>query len=114
VHNCKGVNKYDVGDYNDLKRRDTVGDGLDIHHATQKHPAQQVIEGYNPKTGPSIALPASEHRRIPTIKGQYNGSPRDLLAKDIKDLRKYTNTPNSALKKLIRLNKKSSAGAFTK
>ena len=40
------------------------------------------------------------------MKGDYSGSARDLLAKDIRDLRKYTNTPNSALKELIELNKK--------
>ncbi len=109
-----GVAKYEVGDSNDLQKRSAVGDKLDIHHATQKHPAGQIIDGYDPKTGPSIALPSREHKRIPTIKGTYSGNARDLLAKDIKDMRQHTNAPNSALQNLIRLNKETSPGAFTK
>jgi hypothetical protein len=32
-------------------------------------------------------------------------SPRSLLARDIWNLRRYTNTPNSSLQQLIELNK---------
>ena len=80
----------------------------------QKHPAKQAINGYNKKTGPSIALPRGEHRAIPTKKGTYSGSARDLLAKDIRDLRNYTNTPNSALKQLIQENKNAYPNAYKK
>ena len=52
VHNyCK---PYDYGDYNIL---DSRGDNLDLHHAPQGNPAKQVINGYDYKTGPVIALP---------------------------------------------------------
>ncbi|WP_332405140.1 hypothetical protein [Vibrio metschnikovii] len=108
------VTKYEVGTFDNLTKRSAVGDKLDIHHAAQKHPAGQVIDGYDPKTAPSIAVPARKHRRIPTIKGDYSGNARDLLAKDIKDLRSHTNAPNSALKDLIRLNKETYLGAFNK
>jgi len=91
-----------------------VGDGLEVHHAAQAHPASQVIPGYDRATAPSIALPYKEHRRIPTQKGPYEGTPRDLLAKDINDLRRHTNAPNKALRELIDLNKKCYPGAFRK
>lgn len=90
------------------------GDGLDIHHAGQKHPMEQIVEGYNPQKGPSIAIPRREHLNIPTVKGDYSGTARDLLAKDILDLRKYTNAPNSALRELINLNKQMYPNSFGK
>ncbi|WP_231624290.1 hypothetical protein, partial [Yersinia similis] len=108
------TNKYEVGTFDDLQRRSKVGDGLDIHHAAQKHPAGQVISGYDPKTAPSIALPRAEHKLIPTMKGPFTGTARDLLAKDIRDLRNYTNAPPSTIKDLIRLNKEMFPDVFTK
>ncbi|MCA1032996.1 hypothetical protein LCL95_18570, partial [Bacillus timonensis] len=108
------VQKYEVGVFDDLQKRSEVGDKLDIHHVGQKHPASQVIDGYNPQYAPSIAVPFREHKRIPTLKGDYNGSARDLLAKDIWDLRRHTNAPNSALKELININKSMYPGSFLK
>ncbi len=108
------VKKYEVGAFDSLTKRSVVADKLDIHHAAQKHPAGQVIDGYDPKNAPSIAIPAREHRRIPTLIGEYRKSARDLLAKDIKDLRNHTNAPNSALQDLIRLNKETYPSAFSK
>jgi hypothetical protein len=109
-----GLRKYEVGSFSALKGKSTPGDQIEIHHAAQKHPAGQAIPGYDPKTGPSIALPRGEHREIPTQKGSYSGSARDLLAKDIKDLRSNTNAPNSSLRELIELNKETYPGAFAK
>jgi hypothetical protein len=100
------VKKYEVGTYDDLKKRSQTGDGLDIHHAVQKHPAEQVIPGYNQKRGPSIALPKREHAKIKDIKGEYKGTSRDLLAKNVKDLREHTKAENKILRELIDLNKK--------
>jgi RHS repeat-associated protein len=110
----EGVGEYEVGTYNSLKGRSIPDDGIEIHHAVQKHPAGQVVPGYDPKSGPSIALPRGEHREIPTMKGGYAGSARDLLAKDIRDLRTNTNAPNSALRELIQLNKDMFPGAFAR
>jgi hypothetical protein len=50
-----------------------------------------MVPGYNPETGPAIAVPGDEHAQTPTIKGAYTGTARDLRAKDIKTLRKHTN-----------------------
>ncbi|WNN47249.1 hypothetical protein RIN58_12580 [Siccibacter colletis] len=108
------VKAYEVSTNNDLRNRSQSGDELDIHHAMQKHPAGQVVTGYDPKTGPSIALPRAEHQQIPTMKGPYSGSARDLLAKDIRDLREYTNAPASSIKELIKLNKEMYPEAFMK
>ena len=80
----------------------------------QTQPGKQVIPSYNRDLAPAIALPSKEHKLIPTMKGNYSGSPRDILAKDIRDLRKYTNAPNSALKELIELNKKMYPSDFKK
>ena len=97
-----------------LKGRSIVGDGLDIHHAMQKNPAGQVVPNYNPLSAPSIALPRAEHAMIPTLRGPYTGSARSLLAKDIMDMRNYTNVPNSSLIELIKLNKQMYPAAFIK
>ncbi|MCU4391658.1 RHS repeat-associated core domain-containing protein [Acinetobacter courvalinii] len=109
-----GVSKYEVGSFNVLKGNSIVGDGLDIHHLMQKNPAKQVIPNYDPLTAPSIALPRGEHAMIPTLKGEYTGSPRSLLAKDIMDMRNYTSAPNRSLIKLIEMNKQMYPTAFTK
>jgi len=114
VSAASSVAKYEVGLFNDLKAKSLVGDGLDIHHVAQSCPATQAIPGYNRLTAPSIAIPQAEHRLIPTISGNYNGAARDLLAKDILDLRNYTNAPNSSLQELIQLNKQTYPNAFAK
>lgn len=105
---------YEVGAYNELKANSLKGDMLDIHHAGQANPMGQVIPNYNRTTAPSISLPANEHQMIPTQKGVYEGAARDQLAKDIRDLRNYTNAPNSALQDLIRLNKEMYPNSFGK
>lgn len=98
------VGTYEVGTVEELKSR-SRGDKIDIHHAPQAKPAGQVIANYDPAKAPGIAVPQGEHQKIPTQKGSYTGTPRDLLAKDVRDLRKHTNAPNSALQKLVKLAK---------
>jgi uncharacterized protein RhaS with RHS repeats len=111
---CGFTEKYEVGTFNDLKKRSASHDDLDLHHAMQKHPAGHVVSGYDPKTAPAIAIPKLEHQQIPTMKGTYTGSARDLLAKDVRDLRVYTNAPSSKIQELIRLNKEMYPEAFIK
>jgi len=82
--------------------RSLVGDDLDFHHVVQKNPAGQIIEDYNKRTAPSIAIPKEMHDQIPTLRGEFYGTARDLLAKDIRDLRNYTDAPNSSLQQLIK------------
>lgn len=108
------VEKYEVGTFDNLQSRSKVGDGLDIHHAPQKHPAGQAIDGYDPKTAPSIALPAKEHKSLSTVKGNYSGNARSQLAKDVKDMRNNTNVPNQNLQDLIQLNKEMYPNSFNK
>jgi len=106
VVNKGPVQPYEVGMTADLWRRSVPGDDLSIHHAPQGKPAGQLIEGYEYKNAPGIALPKAEHSDIPTLKRENTaGTPRQQLAKDIRDLRKYTNAPNSSLQQLIDLNK---------
>jgi RHS repeat-associated protein len=99
------VQPYDVGEASDLRGRSVPGDNIDIHHVPQQNPAGQTVQGYDGKTGPAIALPNDEHKAIPTEKGEATKSPRDQLAKDVKDLRNNTNAPNSQIQKVIDLNK---------
>jgi RHS repeat-associated protein len=44
------IAKYSVGTYRDLRNASRVGDELALHHVPQRHPAAQVIPGYDPKT----------------------------------------------------------------
>ena len=97
-----------------MKGRSVAGDGLDIHHAMQKQPAGQFVKGYDPLTAPSISVPRAEHIQIPNLRGDYTGTARELLARDIRNLRNYTNAPNGSLRELIDLNKQTYPGAFGK
>lgn len=117
----KTVGKYAVGQYKDLKAisRNT---GLDIHHVGQKAHYQNMIPGYNPQTGPSIAVPYKGHREnIPDVgyvSREMNvppgTTPRDILARDIKELRRvYPDIPNKNLQELVNLNKQMYPGSFT-
>ena len=97
-----------------LRGRSLVGDELDVHHAGQAHPFEQIIPGYNRNTGPAIAVPRAQHGNIPTVRGSVTGNARDQLAKDIRDLRNYTDAPNSSLRELIDLNNQMYPGSFVK
>jgi hypothetical protein len=110
----KGVQKYEVGKYKDLKNKSEVGDELDLHHVPQQNPAKQVVKNYNKNDAPSIALPKKEHAAIPKSKGEYSGTARSQLAKDIKDLRKNTKAPNSSLQELVKQNKATYPDAYKK
>ena len=100
--------KYQVGAYKDIKG---IGD-FDAHHVGQKVAMKKLVDGYDPMTAPAINVPKIGH----TIKGD-NGivsrntkgitSARQLLARDIKELRRvYPDIPNSKLQELIEMNKK--------
>lgn len=114
---AKGVEKYTVGAYKEIKG--TVP-GLDAHHVGQKTLMKDMIPGYDPATAPAILVPKVGH----TIKGP-NGivsrstegltTPRDVVARDIRELRRvYPDVPNSQLQQLIRMNKDAYPGSFAK
>ncbi|MGG4508252.1 hypothetical protein ABEP00_11720, partial [Heyndrickxia sporothermodurans] len=104
----KGTGKYQVGAYKDIKGIE----GLDAHHAGQKAAMKKLVDNYDLNTEPAINVPKVGH----TIKGPHGivsrstkgiDNPRQLLARDIRELRRvYDGIPNSALKELIELNKK--------
>jgi RHS repeat-associated protein len=107
--------KYSVGAYNAI--RGTVA-GMDAHHVGQKALMQSLIPGYDALTAPAILVPKLGH----TIRGP-NGivsrsmdglhTPRDVLARDIRELRRvYSDVPNSSLQELIQMNKQTYPGAF--
>jgi hypothetical protein len=108
------VQPYDVGTVDELKARSVPGEKIDVHHAPQAKPAGQVIPNYDPAKAPGIAIPQGEHQKIPTQKGTHTGSPRDLVAKDVRDLRNHTKAPNSALQKLVKLVKETFPEAMNK
>lgn len=112
---AKDLGRFSVGRYDEL-----VGavKGLDAHHVGQKALMKELIPGYDPLSAPSILVPKAGH----TIRGP-NGivsrsmdgltTPRDVLARDIKELRRvYPEVPNSQLQQLIRMNKDAYPGSF--
>ena len=98
------VRAYEVGTFNALRSRSAIGDGLDLHHVPQTRPASQVVPGYTRGDAPAIALPRTEHARIP--KGPYSGTPEELLARDVSNLRTYTGSPESSIDELVDLIKR--------
>jgi hypothetical protein len=79
---------------------------------------KDLIPGYDPTTAPAILVPKVGH----TIKGP-NGivsrsmdgltTPRDVLARDVRELRRvYPDVPNASLQKLIEMNKNAYPGSF--
>jgi hypothetical protein len=107
-----GVEAFEVATHDALKARSVVGDALDLHHVGQAHAMEQLIPGYSRATAPSIVLPREQHALIPNLRGTVDLTPRQLLARDIMNLRNYTDAPNSSLRELIDLNKKMYPEAF--
>jgi RHS repeat-associated protein len=114
AQDARGLAPYALGTYDALRARSIVGDALDIDHVVQANPAAQIIPGYLRSGAPSIALSEAEHSLIPRLSGPYTGTARDLLAWDIRNLRKFTNAPNSSLQDLINLNKQMYPAPFVK
>ncbi|SFT53382.1 RHS repeat-associated core domain-containing protein [Selenomonas sp. GACV-9] len=99
---------YQVGEYNKIKGKP----GLDAHHVGQKAMMKKLVKNYDFKTAPAINVPIRGHTRRLGDKGIVSrkmkgiNSARQLLARDIKELRRvYPDIPNQKLKELIELNK---------
>ena len=93
---------WQVGEYGKM---DSVNDDLDLHHVPQKHPAYQVIPGYDEWTAPAIAVPKEIHRKFlnpRSITGTYSGTAKELVHKDLDDLR-AAGAPSKAVKKLEKM-----------
>jgi RHS repeat-associated protein len=112
VDTADPVAAYEVGEYDALRARYAADGGengavLEMHHMSQAHPAQQVVQGYVKEKGPAIALPVAEHRRLAgrNIRGIYSGTPQQLIAKGMRDLAERTNAPRAARIELYNLNR---------
>jgi RHS repeat-associated protein len=112
--------RYEVGIHEDLKIKGS-GIGLDSHHVGQKALMGKFISGYDLEKAPAILVPAEGHIRKKPGVGIVSRSSseitnvRDLVARDIKELRRvYPDIPNEKLNELIDLNKKMYPEAFEK
>lgn len=100
--------KFRVGSYRTIKG----AKGLDAHHVGQKAVMKKYIRNYNSRTAPAINVPKRGHTRkgprgIVSRNTKGINSARDVIARDIRELRRvYPDIPNSQLKKLIERNKK--------
>jgi hypothetical protein len=96
---------YKVGPYNEIKG----AEGMNAHHVGQKAVMENLVPSYDPNTAPAINVPSQGHTRGSSVvsrstKGFINA--RQVIARDIMELRRvYPDIPNSALQKLINLNK---------
>ncbi|POD60000.1 RHS family protein [Pseudomonas syringae group genomosp. 3] len=96
------------------------GKNLDFHshHVGQKNLMKDLVEGYDPATAPAMLVPRVGHTvskegvgivsrsRINPNTGLPFTSARDVVARDIKELRRvYPDIPNTKLQELIKLNK---------
>jgi hypothetical protein len=95
------------------KSRGMLVQGRSLLHAKEKM-VYCPRKSHSRVTGPAIALPDAGHGLIPILRGTTNLTPQQVLARDILNLRNYTNAPNSSLEGLIELNKQMYPGAFGK
>jgi hypothetical protein len=80
----------------------------------------RLVPGYDPKTAPAILVPRAGHTLngpLGIVSRSSNGitSARDLIARDIRELRRvYKDIPRDRLIALIQMNKDMYPGAFIK
>lgn len=113
---CKSE-KWDVNSHQNNKNAvKGLNLGLDSHHVGQKNIMKDLVEGYDPMTAPAILVPRSGHTvskegvgivsrsKINSNTGLPFTNTRDVLARDIKELRRvYPEVPNGKLQGLIEL-----------
>ena len=116
VFGKKGLDKYSVGEYKDLKGKVK---GLDAHHVGQKAVLKKHIKDYDEKTAPSILVPKKGHTEVKPklgvvsrktnieIKNPNTKKPaRSVIARDVQELKRvYPDIPNPKLQELIKMNK---------
>ena len=93
--------------------------GLDSHHVGQAAVMERLVPGYNRQTAPTILVPREGHTvrnangDIVSRRTDGINSARDLLARDIRELRRvYPQLSNSQLRALIEANKKAYPESF--
>lgn len=94
----------DAGSYAGLQARSVVGDALDLHHMPQ------AAAGFTSRgAGGAIAMPYAEHvltrtygiRGVQSLKADAGLSFRQVLARDIWDVRSIAGSYNQGLRDLI-------------
>ena len=109
---------FQVGTHEDLIKIN-AGTGLDSHHAGQKAIMGNLVANYDEMKAPAILVPTVGHtrtkdgigvvsrRKVNPRTGNPFTSARELLARDIRELRRVygDEVPNKQLQKLIDLNK---------
>ncbi|MEC1180000.1 RHS repeat-associated core domain-containing protein [Metasolibacillus meyeri] len=102
--------KYEIGIHEDLIVKG-AGTGLDSHHVGQKALMKKFIPSYDELKAPAILVPREGHTRKAvgvgivsrSVKGIHGA--RDLLARDIRELRRvYPDISNAKLQELINMN----------
>jgi hypothetical protein len=73
---------------------------VDIHHVPRSDVMLKIASGYDPRIGTCIALPTREHKNIPVERDKKDRTPSEQLRQDLNDLREYTQTPESVIRKL--------------
>lgn len=100
---------YDVGLAKDLRNKPVKG--TEVNHTPGSAQASTLVATHKKTNNyghePAIRLPASEHGAVTKAQAALpaQASARDLLAKEVRILRKHTNAPNSKIREVIRSNK---------
>lgn len=105
-----------VGSYRELTML-AKGSGLEAHHVGQKALMKNFIPDYNFMTAPAILVPKLGHTLGSGVlsrstRGFINA--RQVVARDVLELRRVYSIPNSQLLNLIQMNKQMYPKAFMK
>jgi hypothetical protein len=85
---------------------------IDLHHVPNIRDSKRLIKGYKIETGVAIGLPSKVHRILKTKRFSDALNARDLLAREIYNLRRNSPIPSSVLLKMVELNKKKYPDTF--
>ena len=112
---------YEVGLAKNLRKTSQLAEYRSANYVPQTAQASSLIGDFNlaSKAGnePAIRLAVSEHGAVSAAQAArpyVPASARELLAQDISILRNNTAAPNSALQKLIQMNKELHPVDYTK
>ncbi|GAA3954534.1 hypothetical protein GO495_31470 [Chitinophaga oryziterrae] len=86
----------------------------DLHHIPNIRDSKRLIKNFNVKTGVAIALRFKAHQNLKMARFEDVFSARDLMAKEIWNLRQHSLIPINVLLKIIELNRKKYPESFKK
>lgn len=109
----KKLGKWEVGEHNHLRKNAETD--LDSHHVGQDKAMRKFIPDYDRGTAPAMLVPKQGHtvrnplrpnEKVVARKTTGFGSARDVVARDIRELRRvYPDIPREKLTELIEMNK---------